>query len=153
MRLFCSRCGLPLYENPVPATCVVVLDDGKGLLLVKRSVEPKKGWWCLPGGFLELGESPEEGALRELMEETGVSGEIDRLIGVSTNTNSQYHTVLMIGYLVRCFSGTPFAGDDASQVAFFPTDSHPDIAFRSHRDFVSRVIQHHTSLPGLPAAG
>jgi ADP-ribose pyrophosphatase YjhB (NUDIX family) len=100
-----------------------------------------------------LGESPEEGALRELMEETGVSGEIDRLIGVTTNTNSEYHTVLMIGYLVRCFTGTPFAGDDASQVAFFPTDNHPDIAFRSHRDFVCRVLQDHTSSQDLPAAG
>ncbi len=136
IRPFCIRCARPIYENPVPATCVVLCDAQKGILCVKRNVEPKKGWWCLPGGFMELGESPEAAALRELHEETGVSGTIDRLIGVSTNTNAQYHTVLMVGYLVRSYSGIPYPGDDASEAAFFPVDNLPDIAFRSHREFV-----------------
>ncbi|MCD6271794.1 MAG: NUDIX hydrolase, partial [Deltaproteobacteria bacterium] len=69
-RLFCKKCNEPIYENPLPATCVVLVDDNERLLLVKRSVEPKIGHWCLPGGFIEIGESPEKAALRELKEET-----------------------------------------------------------------------------------
>ena len=71
MRPYCEQCNEPIYENPVPATCLVVVEKSGDLLLVKRRVEPKKGFWCLPGGFMELGESPEQGALRELREETG----------------------------------------------------------------------------------
>ena len=60
LRLFCEHCDEPIYENPIPATCLVVVDNSDRVLLVKRSVEPKKGFWCLPGGFMELGESPEK---------------------------------------------------------------------------------------------
>ena len=83
-RLFCTTCNEPIYENPIPATCLVVVDARDRVLLVKRSVEPKTGYWCLPGGFLEVHETPEEGALRELLEETGLLGKITRLLGVTT---------------------------------------------------------------------
>jgi len=59
----CERCGEPIYENPVPATAVVVIDKTESLVLVKRGVDPKKGYWCLPGGFMEIGETPEQEAL------------------------------------------------------------------------------------------
>ncbi len=135
-RLFCTACNEPVYENPIPATCLVVVDDRDRVLLVKRSVEPKKGFWCLPGGFVEIDETPEAGALRELLEETGLSGKIARLLGVTTNPSPQYRAVLMIGYLVRTYEGTPRAGDDASALAFFPEKELPEIAFDSHRRFV-----------------
>lgn len=140
-RLFCPSCVRPIYENPTPATCVVVSDAGKRILLVKRDVAPKKGMWCLPGGFIELGESPEEGALRELEEETGLSGRIDRLMGVLITPSAQYHSVLMIGYLIRQFQGTLIAGDDASDVRWFPQNGLPPIAFESHRRFIDQYRQ------------
>ena len=135
-RLFCEHCDEPIYENPIPASCLVVVDNMNRVLLVKRSVEPKKGFWCLPGGFMELGESPEKAALRELEEETGLSGRIEMLLGVSSNPSAQYHTVLMVGYLIRQYTGTLIAGDDADDAAYFHYDELPEIAFESHERFI-----------------
>ncbi len=136
LRPFCEHCNEPIYENPIPATCLVVVDKEDRVLLVKRSVEPKKGFWCLPGGFMELGETPEKAALRELKEETGLSGQIDMLLGVSSNPSKQYHTVLMVGYLVKRYSGTLIAGDDADDAACFHYEELPEIAFESHARFI-----------------
>ena len=136
LRLYCNRCNAPLYENPVPATCLVVVDDRGRMLLVKRRVEPLKGFWCLPGGYMELGEAPEAAALRELEEETGLSGQIEMLMGLTADPSADYDTILMAGYLVKQYSGTLKAGDDASDVAFFHHGDMPEIAFESHRKFV-----------------
>ena len=138
-RLFCSHCNDPIYENPVPATCLVVT-DGKGrVLLVQRSVDPQKGLWCLPGGFIELGESPESAALRELYEETGLTGQIHKLLGVMTNPSQLYDSVLLVGYWIKVYSGNLIAGDDACDAAYFPPDSLPEIAFESHLKFIRGI--------------
>ena len=139
-RLFCHACDRPLYENPVPATCLVVCSSAGQVLLVRRSVEPKKGLWCLPGGFLELGESPEEGALRELGEETGLNGHIQDLLGVTIVPNSDYDTVLMIGYHVQRYEGRLQAGDDADAIGWVDPDALPPIAFDSHVRFIRQVV-------------
>ena len=136
LRRYCNRCNEPIYENPIPATCMVVVDNKDRVLLVKRSVEPKKGFWCLPGGFMELGETPEKAALRELKEETGLAGKIDMLFGVSANPSALYHTVLMVGYLVKSYSGSLIAGDDANDAAYFHYNELPEIAFESHASFI-----------------
>jgi ADP-ribose pyrophosphatase YjhB (NUDIX family) len=135
-RLFCEKCNKPIYENPLPATCVVLVDYNERLLLVKRSVEPKIGHWCLPGGFIEIGELPEKAALRELKEETNLSGRIETLLGVTATTSVHCSSILMVGYLVKKYSGTPLAGDDAMDAAFFEHNKLPEIAFDSHRSFV-----------------
>lgn len=139
-RLFCIRCDAPIYENPVPATCVIVTVPEKSVLLVKRNVEPKIGFWCLPGGFIELGEAPEASALRELKEETGLSGKIDRLFDVIAHPSALYDTVLIICYTVSCFSGDPIAGDDASDARFFSFKALPEIAFKSHEKLINRFF-------------
>lgn len=135
-RLFCTQCSVPIYENPIPASCLVVIDNKERLLLVKRSVDPKKGYWCLPGGFIELGETPEQAALRELKEETGLTGRIQILLGVSSNTSSQYDTILIVGYLIKEYSGSLEPGDDASDAAYFNYDKLPEIAFQTHMKFI-----------------
>jgi len=145
-RLYCEACAGAIYENPVPATCMVVVDGRNRIALVKRSVAPKKGHWCLPGGFMELGESPEEAGLRELAEETGLDGCIDRLLGVMSTPNAQYHTVLMIAYLVRSFTGRLVPGDDASEAVWFSHRDLPEIAFTSHSHFIAAYF-------GLPRLG
>jgi len=137
-RLFCQNCDVPIYENPVPATCLVTIDDQKRLLLVKRSVDPKKGFWCLPGGFMELQETPEAAGLRELHEETGLTGKIDRLLGVVSNDSSNYDTVLMVGFLVQTWRGQLIAGDDADAADWFDYPDLPEIAFDSHRKFIAQ---------------
>ena len=146
-RLFCESCNGALYENPVPATCLVVVDSQDRVALVRRSVAPKKGHWCLPGGFMELGEGPEKAALRELAEETGLEGKIDRLLGVMSTPNAQYHTVLMVAYLVKSFTGDLVPGDDASEAAWFSHRNLPEIAFTSHDHFISTYF----GLPTLPS--
>lgn len=139
-RLYCRTCERPIYENPIPATCMVVVDTFDQVLLVKRSVEPQKGMWCLPGGFIELYESPEAGALRELDEETGLNGTIDKLLGVCSTPSEQYGSVLMIGYLITDASGLLAAGDDASQVRWYSIRDLPPIAFKSHERFLDLYL-------------
>ncbi len=140
-RLYCPACSRPIYENPIPATCMVVVNADDQVLLVKRSIDPKKGQWCLPGGFIELGEPPESGALRELAEETGLTGTIKTLLGVRTTPSRQYHSVLMVGFLITDYQGGLMAGDDAADVRWFPLNELPPIAFDSHRHFVDRYLR------------
>jgi len=135
-RLYCGGCRRVIYENPVPASCLVVVDPSDRVLLVKRNMEPQKGFWCLPGGFMELGETPEQAALRELKEETGLSGQIEILLGINSNYSLEYDTVLMVGYLVKNYTGILKPGDDAADAAFFPLEELPDIAFSSHLKFI-----------------
>jgi len=89
---------------------------------------------------MELYESPEEAAVRELQEEAGIAGRIEILLGVTTNPNPAYGTVLLMGYLIRSWAGTPVAGDDADDARFFPLNALPEIAFRSHRHFIRNYL-------------
>ena len=136
VRRFCRRCRQPVYENPVPAACVVVPDGVGRILLVRRGVAPQKGLWCLPGGFIELGEAPEAAALRELKEEAGLEGRIERLLGLRSTPSRLYHTILLAAYLVRTEGQTPVAGDDATAARWFDPADLPVIAFDSHRAFI-----------------
>lgn len=84
-------CGEITYRNPLPVVSVLVpvLDQAnkQGVLLIQRGIEPCRGLWALPGGYLELGETWQEGATRELMEETGIVVPSDAitLLGVDMN--------------------------------------------------------------------
>ena len=137
--MYCEHCRQPIYENPTPATCLVVVNHRQQILLVKRSVDPKIGFWCLPGGYIELDETPEQAALRELKEETGINGQIQRLLGATTNSHDKNDKILMLGYLVSNFNGNLKAGDDASDVAWFAVNRLPEIAFASHINFIKMV--------------
>ena len=133
MRLYCGQCDRIQYENPVPATAAVVLSDEEQLLLVKRAMEPAKGAWCLPGGFVELEETPDEGVVRELQEETGLKGRVEQLIDVVGEDSSLYGPLIIIGYRIAPQGGTLRAGDDAAEVRYFPLADLPQVAFASHR--------------------
>ncbi len=143
VRRFCQRCRQPVYENPVPAVCVVAPDPSGRILLVRRGVAPKVGDWCLPGGFMELGETPEAAALRELREETGLGGRIDRLLGLRSTPSRLYHTILLAAYVVRPEGGPLMAGDDATAARWFQPDKLPAIAFDSHRAFIRLFVDDH----------
>ena len=80
-RRVCQRCDFIDYQNPKIVAGSVVL-KGEQILLCKRAIEPRKGYWTLPAGFMELGESVEEAAQREAQEEALADIEIDRLLAV-----------------------------------------------------------------------
>ena len=80
-RRVCESCGFIDYVNPRIVTGVVAHRDGR-ILLCRRAIEPRKGFWTLPAGFLELGESVEDGARREAREEAMAELEIETMLGV-----------------------------------------------------------------------
>jgi ADP-ribose pyrophosphatase YjhB (NUDIX family) len=140
-RGYCTGCGSICYENPVPAVAALVMNHHGRLLLVKRGVEPAKGMWCLPGGFIEIDESIEEAVLRELEEETGIRGKIDGLIDFFSQQSPHYGAILLFGYTVTMVGGTVRPGFDAEEVAFFNRDALPPIAFFSHQKLIDKVIR------------
>lgn len=139
-RLACPACQWVNYENPLPSSAALVRNDKGEVLLVKRGKEPGKGKWALPSGFIEIDETPEKACLRELKEETGLKGEIVRLVGVYSQKSLLYRNVLIIGYEVEA-RGNLSPGSDSLKAEFFPLDNLPDIPFSSHRKMIEDGIK------------
>ncbi len=138
-RLKCKNndCDFIYYHNPVPAAGALVLKDEK-ILLVKRAVMPKAGWWCIPAGFMEWTEHPSETAVREIKEETGLDIKLNSLFEVYSGNDDPRMNAVLILYLAEVVGGNPTAGDDAMEIDFFRFDNIPDrIAFHSHRQALS----------------
>ena len=123
------------YKYPHPSVttdCVIFGFDGTRMkvLLVQRGIEPYKGRWAFPGGFLQMDESAEEGALRELREETGLSGAFIRQFHTfSAPDRDPRERVITIAFyaLVRIEEVT--GGDDAADARWFALDEVPQLAF------------------------
>ncbi|MCU0285911.1 MAG: thiamine phosphate synthase [Acidobacteria bacterium] len=143
-RLFCNACHRTIYENPLPATGAVVFNEKGEVLLVQRNVEPKKGEWCLPGGFVELYEEPGKACLRELTEETGLVGEIDYWAGNMLSDNPIYKSVIVMGYRIKNVHGQLKAGDDCDDAVYFKPGNMPPIAFQSHKQILENVLAYET---------
>ncbi|MFN2186662.1 MAG: GNAT family N-acetyltransferase [Anaerolineae bacterium] len=129
----CPDCGFVLYINPVVGAGALVEKDGQ-VVLVRRGVEPKAGYWSLPAGYVEGDEMAEDAAVREMEEETGLRIDIDDLLGVYS-FGKEPQTGVLILYSAHPVGGELRAGDDAQEVrTFAPTDMPPDdqIAFHTH---------------------
>lgn len=140
-RLVCSSCGEVHYQNPLPAATALVLNHRGELLLGRRAVEPAYGQWCLPGGFVELGETMEQAALRELREETGLAADSGSFVGCFYQNSVYYGGVIIFGYRVDSPHGDPEAGDDMQEVRYFPFNDLPPVAFESHRRLIELFRQ------------
>lgn len=113
---YCSKCNLTIYFNSKPCAGVVPIKDGK-VLLSKRGIEPYKGDWDTIGGFLENGEHPEIGALREALEETGLTMKITGLLGTYIDKyGSDGDYVQSNVYLTKIVSGNLKAQDDVASL-------------------------------------
>lgn len=133
----CPSCGFLHYRNPLPAVTVAAVKDGC-ILLVERACHPGKGLHCLPGGFLELGETAANCAARELAEETGLSAQSMTLRGVETD-ETEYGGIMLAVMEAWELQGKPVPGDDASAVGWFPLDSVPPLAFAAHGRIIDGI--------------
>lgn len=130
-----SKKGTYTYEYPHPSVttdCVIFGFDGTKLkvLLIERGNEPFKGCWAFPGGFLEMDESAETGALRELQEETGLEGAyIKQFHTFSDPHRDPRERVLTIAYYALVKMKEVQGGDDAAKAEWFALDEVPPLAF------------------------
>ncbi|HUV31517.1 MAG TPA: NUDIX hydrolase [Acidobacteriota bacterium] len=133
-RLVCEAgdCDFVYYQNPVPAAGVIIVQQDR-ILLVKRAHPPKVGWWCIPAGFMEWHEHPEQTAVRELEEETGLKVKINSFFEVYSGQDDPRSNAVLILYLGEVIGGLLSASDDAQDVRFFGFDELPEnIAFEAH---------------------
>jgi ADP-ribose pyrophosphatase YjhB (NUDIX family) len=131
-RMVCADCGYVAYENPkVVVGSVVVADDR--VLMCRRAIEPRKGFWTLPAGYMELGETLEEGAAREALEEAEAAITIEGILGVFSISRIGQVQVIFRAHFSD--PGVPVygAGPESLEVRLFAPDEIPwdDIAFPS----------------------
>lgn len=137
-RSVCATCGFVDYENPKIVVGSVVTWEGK-ILLCKRAIEPRRGFWTLPAGYLEQHESAEDGAAREAYEEATAAIEIERLLAV--------YSILRISqvqlmFRARLLSPEIAAGPESEAVGLYRWDDIPwaDLAFPS----VNWALRHYS---------
>ena len=127
LRPFCPRCGTPVYFDPKVAVVVFIARDDR-VLLIQRAVEPGKGKWALPAGFVDHDEAPEDAAIRETLEETCLQVRIDKLLAVFPKRDHGLADII-IAYSAEVLAGEARAGDDAAALGWFPPDELPPLVF------------------------
>lgn len=133
------------YKYPRPAVttdCVVFTQEEEPkVLLIQRGNEPYKSCWAFPGGFMNMEETAEECAVRELKEETGLTVNRIRQIGAYSKVDRDPRgRTVSIAYLAIVDAPTAVSGmDDAAKAAWFPLSSLPDLAF-DHQDIMTDAI-------------
>ncbi len=146
-RLVCRDCGFVHYVNPKVVTGAVVVWRPAGtafadekVLLCRRAIPPREGYWTIPAGYLELEESTEAGAIREAHEEARAAIEIDRLLAIYNVTRiSQVQTI----YRAMLTSPDIEAGIESLEVGLFDWDAVPwdDLAFPTVRWALRQYLQ------------
>lgn len=135
--LQCPHCHREInrYRNPVPTVDIVIEVADTGKIVLIRRANPPHGW-ALPGGFVDYGESVEQAAVREALEETGLAVRIVHLLGVYSrmDRDPRQHTISTV--FIATAAGEPVAGDDAADAQLVDEQNLPaDIAF-DHRDIL-----------------
>lgn len=132
------------YPHPAVTTDCVILTFHEGrlkILLVRRGIEPFKGQWALPGGFIRMDESAEEGALRELREETGVSGcTIKQFHTFSAPNRDPRERVITIAFYALMKWQQAVGADDAEFADWIPADELPPLAF-DHEIIIKEAME------------
>jgi 8-oxo-dGTP diphosphatase len=136
-RPVCPACHYVHFCDPKVAAIALVEQDGK-VLLTRRAMEPAKGCWTLPGGFVDCDEDPRDAAVRECREETGLEIEIDGLVDVAYGKAHVDGADIVIVYRARLAGGTPGPHDDVDALGFFAPRELPVLAFASTEAILAR---------------
>ena len=126
-------------ETPKLMVDVVLPSEEGSVVLIRRGSDPYRGRWALPGGFVEVGETVEQAALREAAEETGLAVELAGLVGVYSDPerDPRGHNV-SVAFLARVLSGELSAATDAAEVALLDPDA-VELAF-DHRRIIADAV-------------
>ena len=149
-RLVCPECSFVAYDNP-KVVCGVVVGHEGGVILCRRAIEPRRGFWTLPAGYLELGETPEAGARREAWEEARVELELTGLLAVYAVPRISQVQLLYRARLAR----PGFApGPESLEVELFGLDDMPwdELAFPTVRWALERYREVGEQQPLVPAS-
>jgi ADP-ribose pyrophosphatase YjhB (NUDIX family) len=133
MRPACPACGFVVYFDPKVACGTLIVQAGR-VLLVRRHNEPGRGRWCLPCGFADADEPPEQAARREAREEAGIEITVDGLLGAYHYTDDPRGAGILLVFRAHCDDLAALtAGDDADDLGFFAPDALPPISHHTHR--------------------
>lgn len=131
------------YKKPSITTDIFIFDENKNFILIKRKNNPFKGYWALPGGFVDYGETVEHAAIREALEETSIDVKLDKLINVYSDPNrdSRGHTIT-IAYTAKGDFKKAKADDDAIDIAIFNSQDLDNInlAF-DHQQIINDALK------------
>jgi len=140
-RLACSDCGHIAYVNPRLVVTVFPITEAGEIVLIRRGIEPGRGWWAQPGGFLEVDETVNQAAIRETWEETGLLVEPGEIVGLYTRLEA---AVVTIAFEARIVGGTAAPTPEATEIRAFAPEEIPwsGIAFATTawalRDWLDR---------------
>ena len=140
----CS-CGRRWYRNPAPTAGCVIVKNGKALI-TQRAMDPEKGRFDIPGGFLEMGETPVEGVKRELREELGVEVDVtdaDYIQASPHRYGDDGTWTLALGFRARLAAGDPTPADDVESFRWVEESELDaiDFAWDHDRDLIRRVLR------------
>jgi len=124
-RSVCGRCGFVHYEDPKLVAVAVIPIDGQ-LVLGRRAINPRIGFWSFPSGYVNRGEAVEAAAVREVWEETCLQVEVEHLLGLYSEADNP---IVLAVYVARAVGGQLAIGDEVTQVGLFPPDGLPELAF------------------------
>lgn len=129
----CPACGFVYYAGPKVAVGVIIAQDDK-VLLNRRAIDPGKGRWSFPSGYVDLGESPSTAAQREVKEETGYEVCLRGIVGVYASPG---RPVVLVVYGGEVVGGEPTACDEVEETGLFATQELPALAFEHDEQIVS----------------
>jgi len=158
-RVACTSCGFVFYANSAPCACAIVEDDAGRVLLGRRAVEPYRGLWDTPGGYLHELEDPLDGLRRELLEETGLAIEPKRFLGIWMDTYGDgpaANATLNLFWTARIVAGEPVAADDVAELRWFAPDRLPsggELAFSLLPSVFAAWRSGGRPVAGTPATG
>lgn len=134
----CQQCGNTSYLNPIPVV-VLLVPVGEGLVVARRNIEPKKGTLVLPGGYLDLGETWQEGAQREMFEETGIEVAVSG-ISLYDVQNGLDNTLVIVGLAEKqprsCLK--PFSSSETQEISLI--EEPVELGFPLHNLMVRRYF-------------